>query len=764
MERLAAYVALAYQSQLKKQAKMPVAGRHGILLAFILGAWPQAAAAQPTNVVLTNAVDVLTLPGERAWGHPVRIRGVVTAAQPSSTLQPDWDGRFFVQDATAGVFAEDSNHRRPEPGDVVEVTGTSHPGGFAPFISYAQWTRLGTAPLPPAKIVPIEQLMAGIEDSQRVEISGVVRSFREDKLVVLYEITSGGYRLKVYAPPLPGIDPQTLIGAKVRIRGTASTVFSGQLRQIITAELDVPAPSDFMIEQLETADPFAEPMIPLNHLAQYRRDRHLEKRVHVKGTVTYQRRGQDLFLQDTNKGIQVKSRLLVPVAPGDVVEAVGFLDFEHYLPVLQDAVYRKTADAPAAVTPKSVATSELRAGYGHAEMITLQGRLLDHALRRGDAGFDPALNLTLQDSNLVFTAEVPAPQAGREEPSIPIGSRLAVTGVCLMEIDENGALHSLQMLVPDWSQVRILQQPSWWTPRRLLIGLAALVLVLLVALSWSVMVLKRNAALQAVIREKVKAQHELQQAHDLLETRVEQRTAQLKDLMTARQEAEVRFKATLTERTRLAQELHDTLEQSLTGIALQLDTADKLFEKDAAGGKHHVGMARHLMKQSQIELRRSIWDLRSRELEQFDFPEALRMSAQQIAGEAGLGLNVGITGDVRALSEVAEENLLRISQEALTNVIKHAGATQVTVSLEFGPQAVTLRIADNGCGFNPQACPGTREGHFGLQGMSERAKRIDGCLRVSSNPGSGTCLEAQIPARPGNGASHAAAAVPPEPT
>jgi signal transduction histidine kinase len=288
--------------------------------------------------------------------------------------------------------------------------------------------------------------------------------------------------------------------------------------------------------------------------------------------------------------------------------------------------------------------------------------------------------------------------------------------------------------------------------------------VLVVAVTWIVMVSKRNAALQVVIRDKVKAQEELQQAHDLLETRVERRTAQLRHEMTARQEAEVRFKATLAERTRLAQELHDTLEQSLTGIGLQLDTADKLLAKDSEGGRHHLGVARRWTKQSQIELRRSIWDLRSRELEQFDFPDALRMSAQQITERAGLNLKVGITGEVRALSEIAEENLLRISQEALTNVIKHAGATEVAVGLEFGPQAVTLRITDNGRGFTPETCPGSSEGHFGLLGMSERAKRLDGHLRVTSSPGSGTCLEVEMPTKPGTGAGATAAIRTQEPT
>ena len=432
-----------HRSQLQKHENISLVSR-----LFVFLACAQAVCAQPTNEVLTNAIDVLTLPGERAWGLNVRIRGVVTAAQPSTALQPNWDGRFFVQDATAGVFAEDSTHRRPEPGDLLEVTGVSHPGGFAPFISYAQWTKLGTAPLPPAKPVLIEQLMAGIEDSQRVEISGVIRSFREEKPVVLYELASGGYRLKVYAPTLPNVNPQTLIGAKVRVRGTATTVFSGQLRQIITAELNVPVPSDFIVEKLEPADPFEEPLIPLNSLAQYRRDRHLEKRVHVKGTVTCQRRGEDLFLQDTNRGIQVKSRQLTPVAPGDIVEAVGFLDFEHFLPVLQDAVYRKTREPRALAEPRPVAISELQAGYRHAELITLQGKLLEHTVRRADLGFQTTTGLTLQNSNIVFTVEVPAAGPDVEEAPIPVGSTVEATGVCLMEIEEDGSLRSLQMLAP----------------------------------------------------------------------------------------------------------------------------------------------------------------------------------------------------------------------------------------------------------------------------------------------------------------------------
>jgi signal transduction histidine kinase len=320
-------------------------------------------------------------------------------------------------------------------------------------------------------------------------------------------------------------------------------------------------------------------------------------------------------------------------------------------------------------------------------------------------------------------------------------------------------MRSLQVLVPGWSHVRILKQPSWWTPARLLASLSIVLVVLAAALSWILMVSKNNAALKAVIRDKVKAQEELQQAHDLQEQRVAERTAQLKFETTARKEAEVRFKATLAERTRLAQELHDTLEQSLTGIGLQLDIAAQLFEESPNGGQRQLELARNLMTQSQVELRRSIWDLRSRELEEFDLPSAMRLGAQQILEGTPVAVAVETTGPVRALSEVVEENLLRVAQEALTNVIKHAGASEVRISLEFSPQAVTLRVQDNGRGFSQDSSPGPREGHFGLLGMSERAKRLNGQLRVTSTPGSGTCLEVEIPTQPADETDPAVAAV-----
>jgi signal transduction histidine kinase len=260
-----------------------------------------------------------------------------------------------------------------------------------------------------------------------------------------------------------------------------------------------------------------------------------------------------------------------------------------------------------------------------------------------------------------------------------------------------------------------------------------------------VTVSKKNLVLRDSIRDREKAQLELQQAHDQLEERVKERTAQLKFQITARKESELQFKATLRERTRLAQELHDTVEQTLTGIALQLDTTSKLFAAKPEGASHHLELARNLVSQSQVDVRRSVWDLRSRALEQFDLPGALKTSGKQLMDGTNIDLEVSAKGRVRPLSETVEENLLRIAQESLTNVIKHSGATKVQIELDYAPQTVTLEVQDNGRGFEQDKSAGPGEGHFGLLGISERAKRLGAELAVTSEPGRGTTVRIKVP-------------------
>jgi signal transduction histidine kinase len=540
------------------------------------------------------------------------------------------------------------------------------------------------------------------------------------------------------------------MAAQVLVRGTAAEAHNRSLRQLVAVELYVPRAEDFVIQKREVVNPLDEPIVPLHTLAQYRRGNSLNHRVHVRGVVTMQRVGEYVFLRDSTGGLQVQSPQLTPFSPGEVVEAVGFPGLDQYLPVLQDAVLQGTLEPVVAVTPKDVFVDELLAGLHHADFVSLKGKLLNRTVQQGSrpgAG-GSRTTLVLQSSNVVFSAEADGLQAETELASIPLGSTVQVSGICLTEIDSDGKVKSFRVLVGHPGDVRVLQRPSWLTPRRLLIILGVVSSVSLLIAAWTVMLSRKNAALNFQIGEREKAQRELQEAHDQLEERVKERTEQLKFQVTARKEAELQFKAVLTERTRLAQELHDTVEQTLTGIALQLETAAKLHDKKPESAMSHLELARSLMAKSQVEMRRSVWDLRRRAVEQFDLPGALQETFRQITQGAGLQVELKTKGDIQVLPEVVEENLLRICQEALTNVIKHAGASKVSVELEFNSGYVALQVSDNGRGFDPNHCVGPKDGHFGLLGMSERAKRINGRFSVVSEPQSGTRVRLEVPIEP----------------
>jgi signal transduction histidine kinase len=704
---------------------------------------PALGFAQSASQVLSNASQVLSLPAALAsQGIAVSIRGVVTAAEKY------WDGRFFVQDASGGVFVDNIGNEQPDPGDVVEVSGFSHPGAFAPVISSPRWKIVGTAALPQPKPVAIDRLVSGVEDGQRVELSGSVRVASEEHSLLSLDVVSGGCRFHVFARPIQGLDPQTLVGAEIRVRGTAAASFNAQLRQLITVKIFSPKAEDFNILCREVSDPFDSKSLPLNSIGQYRRDAP-ETRVHVTGIVTYQEFGDELFLMDESGGLRVQTRQRIRLAPGDVVDVAGFADLDDYRPVLSDAVCRKTPISRSAVAPRRASAEELQGGLHHASLITIRARLLDRSVRRSmdrvNEGVEIKTTLLLQCDGLVFSAE----SASLEEPgdlvSPPIGSIMDITGVCVSEIDEEGGLKLVKLLVPPNQPQLLLEKPGWLTPRRLSLSLTILIGVLVLAMGWAFISSKNNKTLKVLVQERELARRQLQVAHDELEKHVKDRTEQLNQQISARKESELQFKGVLGERTRLAQELHDTLEQTLTGIALQMDTASRLLGKrpEEAGG--HLKLARSLVGQGQVEVRRSVWDLRSRALEQLDLAGAISATGRQLTDGTGVRVTVSAKGCVRRLPVLIEDNLLRIAQEALTNVIKHSGAKSAGIHLAYDSDKVVLEIKDDGRGFAAENRAGPTSGHFGLLGISERVKRINGRVAILSACNEGATVRVEIP-------------------
>ena len=205
--------------------------------------------------------------------------------------------------------------------------------------------------------------------------------------------------------------------------------------------------------------------------------------------------------------------------------------------------------------------------------------------------------------------------------------------------------------------------------------------------------------------------------------------------------------AVLEERSRIAREFHDTLEQELAAISIQLDTVSAQFENSPAIARDLLELTRNMSRRSLAEARRSVWDLRSHLLENSNLVTALSEVAKGMAANSPCRIVVSTSGSPRKLSAPLENNLLRLAQEALTNALKHARAQRISVDLAYLPAMVRLEVADDGVGFDPNDCPSFEEGHFGLLDMRERVEKMGGALTLESEPGRGARIIAQVPLR-----------------
>lgn len=207
-----------------------------------------------------------------------------------------------------------------------------------------------------------------------------------------------------------------------------------------------------------------------------------------------------------------------------------------------------------------------------------------------------------------------------------------------------------------------------------------------------------------------------------------------------------RYQAALTERTRIAQELHDTLLQGFTGITLQLRAIQRLLAQRPHEGAEALNSVLDSADMALRDARHMIWDMRAVELEDRDLALALEGAARSALAGSSAVLVFAIHGDRRRLPLNIETTALRVGREAVLNAVKHAAPRTVEVSLAYGPGALTLRVLDDGQGIAPGALDAASVwGHWGIAGMRDRAKSAGGTLDISSEPGRGTAVSLSLP-------------------
>ena len=688
-----------------------------LALATAVVAAPAAAHAQPAasglpTLTTIGAIRALSQ-DEGARGYQVRVRGIVThideQADVSLIVHDGRLGQFFMPPKDPAAIAAWQELRR---GDLVEIEGLTERGGFAPNVVPQIVRRLGQAPLPSPKTIAFASMLSGRHDCDYVEIAGVVqRAWRpsDPRIRTLFmdvAVEEGVVRAAFWDFGVQ--DFEKFIDARVRLRGNVGSIF-GRTEQLRGVSLFVGHTGDIVVLE-PPPDPGTLVTRPTRSIYNYSSQGEVNRRVRIRGVVTSYIPGHPvevsdftttatfryarnvLYVDDGTGGARIETEQTQRVEPGTIVDVAGFPAVTPGKPILTNAVFRvagKGRQPEAAV----VSNENLLNADNDATLVRMQAHFLS-VLRTPSER-----TLVLRIGESVFPATLETEPAAESLERLRAGTIVEVTGVYAYQW---GPSPSLRLFLRSTADVNVIQAAPWWTLRHTGVMIAILALGAAGAAFW----------VRAAARRR-------------------------------RQQ----YQAVLNERNRVARELHDTLEQGLAGIALQLEAVGGSLAASPEHARQSLDVARRMLQYSQEEARRSVMDLRAQALESRDLAGALTDLVEQTAGSAGVLARVTVEGTPRRLDASDEHHLLRIGLEALTNALKHSGAMRVDILLRFDQDCVELMVQDDGCGMAIE--PGDhRAGHFGLLGIRERVDKLGGLLRLSGAPGAGTVLSVRVPARP----------------
>ncbi|MBK1877800.1 sensor histidine kinase [Pelagicoccus mobilis] len=710
--------------------------RRLLMVSLVLSAFlcVRGSLGQETEGLITTCAEIRVMSSAEAdEGRPVRLRGVVTSL---SGFAHPVDLMPFTLDDGTGIWVRrkemEAGEQGPalELGDLVEVEGITLKGNYLPSVMSSSVRFLGKGSLPDPLELSIHELNTGDYDSRRIQVSGVIQAveflerpnFNELRLGVRSRFGECTFRLA-------GADLEYsqagLIDAKVTLTGVCLSFFNAR-RQFLAARIYTNDPADLVVDELGNEDPFSVRLAQLSEVMSFDPSLRELHRTRVRGTVTLSSPGEFFYLQAGDLALKVNTSHELDLQVGERVEASGFLHMPHNRAEMFYAICRELGEGEPVVPvlislDEALASKPQRAVDAKRDyddiLVSLRGELVSIDQREGEP-----LRLSLESDGGLVPVVLLGEGHAFDRSLYRVGSVLEATGVCRLSYSESGPVldwpepESMSLLVDDLSNVVVVSPASIWTNERLARVLMVAVVVIVAGVGWIVL-LRRTVAI---------------------------RSKQLSEEMRARRDAAVEFESSLRERTRLAADLHDTMEQSLTGLALQLDATDALKANDAQRSQHHLSLARQLLGRSREDLRRSIWNLRDNPLDKLTLFEALEEVAENRSAGLPVSISVNVSGDEREVADFVGSNLLLLAQEAITNAFKHGEASSIELRLEFGVGEVRLSVCDDGKGFDPVSAVGPSEGHFGLQGMRERVKRLGGELKIESAVGEGTTVVASV--------------------
>ncbi len=659
--------------------------------------------ARAPGAALTNISEILRMSPEAAdQGMPADIAGVVTGTYDAVA--------FFIDDGQSGIYVE--NSQPPQPvhfGEQVRSKGITFGGSFSPMVRSSEVQRLGSGTLPQAREGSYPLVASGSADSQWLELRGVVQAVKPlptQKGVSLDFAMEGG-RLEVLVECPPSPDLSGLVDAEVRIHGVASGSFNRK-GQMVAPVFRVPDVSMIWVEKPAQAKCFDLPIQHVKQILRFSPVASLSHRIRVRGVVTGCQPGQIIYLRDGSDSLKVETSDSVEYQPGDVIDAAGFPAMATYSPQLRNALCRRVEkqEAPRSAEPPLEA---VLGGLHDAELVKLHATLVDWVMD------DHGVTLALQAEGCLFKgylihSQVPA-SWGVEK-----NSQVEITGICdVNELEKKVWYYqprSFCLLLRSAQDLRVLQKPPWLNAGRLWRLVSAMAFLLATAGVW-VWALRKEVG-----RKRALIEHQARQV------------------------------AVMGERTRIARDLHDTVEQGLTGLSLQLKALETSPQDLPQKVRGDLQLARRVLGNTRALTHYAVQELRQGASVSETLKAGLERTAEFWNRTGALAVHLRYSEDAPLLSKTLEEPLLAIAREAMTNAVKHGQASSIEIEVEFLSGALFLRVKDNGCGFEPSSAGSSESGHFGLQGMRERIQECGGQLAMRSQTGRGTEVEAKVPLKP----------------
>ena len=609
-------------------------------------------------------------------------------------------------------------------GDRVHLTGFCEPGTQSkttnPNLHTLEVLAHGT--LPPVSPVSVTDLITSPFTNTRVSVRGIIRDTADDDIDprVLYVLLSDGSNTVAltHFGSVKDVTPvfRSLLDAEVVAEGVC--VPTSGPRPYHYRLIHISGPESIHVVRNARHDRFDAPEFDFGTKAAP--DKISTKgRRKIVGTVSARWNGDTILVRTADAAVVAELADLPPPSVGTCVEIVGNPETDLFDISLTRAFWRESPLPPLpepSPEPRSIRSIFLNArglpencAAAHGRLLRISGSVANILL---DENENRSILLSEGEYNMLVRCEA-IPEVFE---SVRKGCRIEATGICVKDSDvwrpsvPFPHVRGLFLVPRTAADIRILSHPPWWTPMRFAVCLAILLGILVLALVW-------NASLRILVIRKSKALLR-EQAERLVET-----------LKT-------------DERTRLAADLHDYHSQNLTAIAYQVARARRFWKEQRNETGAVLEAVARMLKSCRTDLRNCLWDLRSDTLDEPDFAKAIRRTTTTVVGTARLA--VRFEGSRARMSDPTAHAVLSILRELVANAVNHGHADEIHIAGECRPGLLRFSVRDNGHGFDPEACPSTSDGHFGLGNVRERLRRLGGSLDIDSHPGGGTYVRLTI--------------------